>query len=39
MTRFVDAAGWVALIVTCYLLIGLLWLSLTIGRRLGWIRP
>ena len=39
MSRILDALGWLALIAVCYLLVALLWLPLTVGRRLGWIRP
>lgn len=35
MTRLIDTAGWVLLISACYLLVALLWLPLTIGRRMG----
>ena len=39
MTRLIDTAGWVLLIAVCYLLVALLWLPLTVGRRMGWVRP
>jgi hypothetical protein len=39
MTAVLDALGWLALIVICYLLIAVLALPLWIGRRTGLVQP